>query len=199
MNYSKQLKNGRGTAEAEGQIDILWKDMHGAFVNKYPTPNFTDSGAVMRCNGLVDAGGSRASAIATGVMGKDDTDSICIVFRNISGTGTPTSIKVRDMSVFKATDDIKVAVVFVKSGAPIDRLDEIPKDAGLTASIGISQVTVVASYLQVLDANTMTTLGPRIPLASPNLLYYDAKQCGLDLALQHGMPRDIAASRCTSN
>jgi hypothetical protein len=196
MNYSKPLKNGRGAAEAEGQIDILWKDMGGAFSQRYPTPNFSENGAVMRCVGLMGFGGQRAAVVANGVAGKDDTDATCLIFRNISGTGTPTGIRVRDMSVFKATDDIKVAVVFVKSGAPIERQDSIPRDIGFTESVGISEVTVVASYLQVLDANTMTTLGPRIPLTSSNLVFLDAKQCELDVARQHSMPREVAASRC---
>jgi hypothetical protein len=150
--------------------------------------NLGGDGQVGRCIPIEVGQSSDAMAQVTG---EGDSKQVCLAFNNLKGVNIPTAIKVRDVSQFKPTDDLRVVVVFTLQTPVVtkSRVDSIAMS---------SIVDAKASYLQIVEVNSMTALGPRIPVdvKSPDVTYLEAKECLMLLKSNRSIPYNIGAQKC---
>ena len=61
-------------------------------------------------------------------------------------------------------------------------------------------VEAKVSYMQVIEANSMQTLGPKIGLAaaSPDVLYFEGNECALELNHQRNVKPELGQALCSA-
>lgn len=180
----QQLVNGQGYSQS-GQLDLRWSQVEQNATNRLILGGDAQVG---RCVPIKVGGTSDAMAQITG---EGDAEQVCLAFNNLRGVAIPTAIKVRDTSQFKPKDDLRVAVVFTLQ-TPVVTKSRV--DSNAVSSI----IDAKVSYLQIVEVNSMTALGPRIPMdvKSPDLVYLEAKECLMLLKSNRGFPYEVGATKC---
>lgn len=192
----KQLPGSQGLA-ANGELQIPWTVVGEARGPNDGTlsltlPNLDADGTVARCTGL-PLGNLTSGASAT-FLTKPDADVVCLAFRNMRGVHVPMSIKIRDMNQFKAGDNVRIAIVFTLTLAPAQRIQSL--NGVMSELQSISIVDAKASYLQIIEVSSMQTLGPKIPIISPDLTYLEVKDCAFAITRGNRVSGAIATSNC---
>lgn len=174
----QHLANQQGYAAA-GELRMRWADVG-------EVPDLSADAQVGRCFDLEVRTGSEGTTF----VNNEDPKQVCIVFDNLRGVAIPMAVKLRDTSQFKPTDDLRVAVVFTLKTALVESTKYNMKPTAV--------VTATASYLQIVEANSMQVLGPRIPLdgKSPDISFYQGKDCMVNLRSSRSMQPNISAPKC---
>jgi hypothetical protein len=176
----EQLANNQ--QGAGGELVIRWVDMGG---NNEPV--LGADAQVGRCTNIKVGMTSDAEA---SFYAPKDPKQVCVAFNNVRGTSIPAAVKVRDVSQFKPNDELRVAIVFTLA-TPLVTSGKVEGDASAI-------VDAKASYMQIIEVNSMQTLGPRIPLdtKTADVRYYGARECLMNLKSSHRMPYEVGATKC---
>jgi hypothetical protein len=175
----EQLANNQ--QGAGGELVIRWTDMGNN------EPVLGADAQVGRCTNIMTELSSDGHA---SFYGPKDPKQVCVAFNNVRGTSIPAAIKVRDTSQFKPNDELRVAIVFTLA-TPLVTSSKVEGDA-------TAIVDAKASYMQIIEVNSMQTLGPRIPLGAKtaDVRYYGGRECMLNLKSSRSLPFEIGATKC---